>query len=111
MGGKRIAEQVRRALIVAAKVAPVAVVIDASGCGCTPCAGDPADKPNLGGGMGGVSNTGGFAGPWDSGPVIFLSGGGTMGMGGRGGRLNARDASQDAPSKSDASTDASKDGG
>src|SRR5947207_5182395 len=33
MGGKRIGEQVRRALIAAAKVAPVAVVIDASGCG------------------------------------------------------------------------------
>jgi hypothetical protein len=32
MGG-RIAEQVRRALVAAAKVAPVAVVIDASGCG------------------------------------------------------------------------------
>ena len=32
MGGKRIANRVRRALIAAAKVAPVAVAIDATGC-------------------------------------------------------------------------------
>jgi len=32
MAGKRIAERVRRALITAAKVAPVAMTIDASGC-------------------------------------------------------------------------------
>jgi hypothetical protein len=32
MGGNRIAEQVRRALILAAKIAPVAVMIDAAGC-------------------------------------------------------------------------------
>ena len=32
MGGKRIAEQVRRALILAAKTAPVVVAIDSTGC-------------------------------------------------------------------------------
>ena len=32
MGGKRIAEQVRRALIVAAKTMPIVVAIDATGC-------------------------------------------------------------------------------
>jgi hypothetical protein len=35
MGGKRIAEQVRRALIAAARMAPVAVVIDAGGWACS----------------------------------------------------------------------------
>lgn len=36
MGGKRIAEQVRRALVAAAKTAPVVVAIDASGCNIEP---------------------------------------------------------------------------
>ena len=45
MGGKRIAEQVRRALVAAAKVAPVAVAIDATGCGDDwPCATPPCDQ-------------------------------------------------------------------
>jgi len=36
MGGKRIAAEVRRALVTAAKTMPIVVAIDATGCVC-PC--------------------------------------------------------------------------
>jgi hypothetical protein len=126
MGGKRIADQVRRALIVAAKVAPVAAVIDASGCDIEPeqeypcaavCPRDfpcPPDAWGYGGGgyspsksrgTGGVRSTGGRA---NAGAPI--GGGGMTGIGGRDSGKDARDASADATAL-DASLDASKDGG
>jgi hypothetical protein len=94
MGGTRIAEQVRRALIAAAKVAPVAVVIDASGCGSdTSCAYICCENGTgtccLDGGSGG-HNTGGF--PSRDARALIFPGGGTGGT-------------------RDASTDASKDSG
>jgi len=100
--GHRIADQVRRALILAAKVAPVAVVIDASGCGCHACAGDggpPCDPtPSTGYCGTGGYNPGGSVSR-DAGPLIFQAGaggvGGTMGMGLDAGG-DARDAGKDA---------------
>jgi hypothetical protein len=110
MGGKRVAEQVRRALILAAKAAPIVVAIDQSGCGCAhACAYD--DGSGLAPAGGGFTfATGGWASA-DSGPLIFMAGsggvGGTMGMSGRdSGSLDAR---ADAPSTD--ARDAGKDGG
>jgi hypothetical protein len=64
--GIRIAEQVRRALVTAAKVAPVAVVIDAAGCSSESCvayhygAGGLTAFPDAGGFTGsGGTGTGG----------------------------------------------------
>lgn len=38
MGGKRIAEQVRRALIAAAKMGPIVAVLESAGCHAEPVA-------------------------------------------------------------------------
>lgn len=116
MGGKRIADQVRRALMLAAKVAPVVAAIDASGCDIEPeneypcaavCPRDYPCPPDAWGyGGGGYSPSKKIAG--SSGGAGANTGGrsfgGAFGMGGR-------DAGGDSASKSDASTDASKDGG
>src|SRR5689334_14707624 len=67
MGGKRIAEQVRRALVAAAKTGTVVATIDASGCGATDCAFNVPTPPEATtGGTGAVSSPGaGGAGSFD----------------------------------------------
>jgi len=97
MGGS-IADQVRRALIAAAKVAPVAVAIDAAGCDGReePRALCPYVAPDSGGFGGGGASTGG---------ARFSSGG--SGGGGR-----PSDSGTDVQPKEDSAvTGASKDGG
>src|SRR5204862_3801911 len=99
MRGKRIAEQVRAALVMVAKTAAVAAVVDATACrehveSCAieyQCPGDP--MCNVGGSGGTVSFS-----P-DAGPVIFRTG-----TGGRDGGDSGSDAHA-------AQTDASKTGG
>jgi hypothetical protein len=63
MGGKRIAEQVRRALITAAKTVAVAGAIDAVGCHrLEPVAECPCDCLLDAAGQGGAPGTGGKRG-------------------------------------------------
>jgi hypothetical protein len=81
MGGKRIAEQVRRALIAAARTGTVVVAIDVSGWGCSTDCAEPYYPPaeSGGGGGGGNLDTGG------------ANGGGMH----TGGRTNDADAGKD----------------